>query len=239
MDQLLSFAGLVEEWAPALEACGVVSLPDLLCVQPASLVVLGMSYSDAQRLLVVAYSVHAAGGTETYAEMLAVAQETETVALDLLEKTAAALLHEGLVGGFLEYACKHLASSQEPRAAVLALTAAERARASCQATETAKTLGAVARAISDALIWRVQLSSVYGSREAFLCQLELAYAQPLDDSTKSKLLLGHYKAVATRFPSAFLSQAKVDALRSGRGCRKAKAKKGATTMLAEVQTGDA
>ena len=224
MDQLLSFAHIVGEWAPVLEARGVVSLPDLLCVQPASLVILGMSYSDAQRLLVVAYSVHAAGGTDMYAEMLAVAQEAETVAHDLLESTAAAL-EGGLVVGCVEHARKHLASSQEPRAAVLALTAAERARASCQVNDTAKMLGAVVRAVSDAMIWRVQLSSVYGSRETFLCQLEMAYAQSLDDSTKSKLLLGHHKAVATRFQSAFLSQAKMDASRSGRGCRARKAKK--------------
>ena len=153
MDQLLSFAGIVQEWAPALEAFGVVTLSDLLCVQPASLVVIGMRYSNAQHLLLVAHSVHAAGGIDTYAEMLAVAQEAETVAQGLVDKTATALLQDGQAGaGLLQHALKHLTGSQEPRAAVLALTAAERARASCQETETAKVLGDVAHAVSDVVV---------------------------------------------------------------------------------------
>ena len=95
--------------------------------------------------------------------------------------------------------------------------AVERARASCQGDELAKSLGAVVRAATDVLIWRVQLRATLGCRESFLAELQRAYAQQLlDDTTKSRLLHSHYKAVATRFPGAFLSQGKVDALRMGR-----------------------
>ena len=97
----------------------------------------------------------------------------------------------------------------------------------------AKALTEAAYAVTDALVWRVQLRSIFGSREAFLYQLEMSFAHALDDKTRSKLLLGHYKVVASYFPSAFLSQAKQDALQVGR-CRKAKTKK--VTTQAGTQT---
>ena len=113
----------------------------------------------------------------------------------------------------LVHARKHLEQVQglRDRQAVLALMAVERARASCQGAELAKSLGAVVRAATDVLIWRVQLRAPFCCRDAFLAELQRAYAQQLlGDTTKSRLLHSHYKAVATRFPGAFLSQAKVD-----------------------------
>ena len=237
MEQVLFYAGLVEEWGPALGAYGMASSSDLLFVQPPTLVALGMTFGEAAQLIAVAWNVHAAGGIDYYAEMRSVAEEAEAVALALLQSTAATL-DEGAVGGFLWHARKHLDESQEPRAAVLALTSVECACGSCHDAELAKSLGAVVRAVTDALIWRVQLRAPFGSRDSFLFQLEMAYAQPLGDTMRSKLLLSHYKAVAERFPSAFLSNAKTDALRKGRGCRKAKPKK-ESTMPVEVQMGDA
>ena len=65
-------------------------------------------------------------------------------------------------------------------------------------------------AAPDVLIWRVQLRATFGCRESFLAALQRAYAQQLlDDTTKSRLLRSHFKAVASRFPGAFLSQIKV------------------------------
>ena len=220
MEQVLSFSGLVEEWGPALEAFGVATVIDLLNVQPSFLVMVGLTFSEAQQLLAVAWSVHAAGGVEAYNEILSVAEEAECKARDLLESTEATLEVRGSLG----HARKHLDASRDPRAAVLALTAVERGRASCPGAEAVKSLGVVVHAVTDALIWRVQLRAPFGSRDAFLFQLEMAYAHPLDDTTKSRLLLSHYKAVSTRFPSAFLSQAKTDALRSKRGRRTTKAR---------------
>ena len=124
----------------------------------------------------------------------------------------------------LVHARNHLEEVQglRDRQAVLALLAVERARASCQGAELFKSLGAIVRAATDVLIWRVQLRATFGCRESFLAELQRAYAQQLlDDTTKSKLLHSHYKAVASRFPGAFLSQIKVEALRRGGG-RKAK-----------------
>ena len=125
----------------------------------------------------------------------------------------------------LVHARNHLEEVQglRDRQTVLALLAVERARASCQGAEFFKSLGAVVRAATDVLIWRVQLRATFGCRESFLAELQRAYAQQqlLDDTTKSRLLHSHFKAVASRFPGAFLSQIKVAALRRGGG-RKAK-----------------
>jgi hypothetical protein len=236
MEQVLSFAGLAEAWMSTLEAYGVASLQDLLYMQPASLVLLGMTLGEARQLLTVAWSVHAAGGIDRYEEMLLAAGSAEAAARDVLQ-TVMAALDEGAVRGFFGHAQTLLASG-EPRAAALALTAVERALASCKDSALRKVLCPAVHAVTDALIWRVQLRAPFGHRDAFLYELEMAHAQPLEDTKRSKLLLGHYKAVAARFPCAFLSQAKLDAARSAGGrCRKAKAKK--ATAQAGAQTDDA
>lgn len=224
MEQALTFAGLVEEWQAALEIYGVATPSDLLYVQPPSLVLLGLTFTEARQLLAVAWSIHAAGGIDQYAEVHAAAVDAEAAASDCLQG-AIALLEEGTVRDFIGHAHKHLLESQEPRAAALALTATARARASCQDSELRKVLRAAVHTMTDALVWRVQTRVPFGNRDAFLYELEWAHAQPLDNTTRSKLLLSHYKTVAERFPSAFLSQAKIDAARTGRGCRKVKAKK--------------
>ena len=59
MEQLLAFAGLVEEWGPVFAACGVVTVSDLLYAHPSSLGVLGLALSQAHQLLGVAWSFHA------------------------------------------------------------------------------------------------------------------------------------------------------------------------------------
>ena len=48
MEQVLSFSGLVEEWGPALEAFGLATITDLLYVQPSFLVMVGLTFSEAQ-----------------------------------------------------------------------------------------------------------------------------------------------------------------------------------------------
>lgn len=226
MEQVLSFAGLAEAWTSALEAYGVAALPDLLYVQPPSLVMIGLTFAEARQLLAVAWSVHAAGGMDQYEEMRVAAGGAEAAAREIL-KTIMATLDEGAVRGFVGHAQTHL-ESQEPRDSALALTAVERARASCRDSALRPAMCTAVNAIRDTLVWRVQLRAPFGNRDAFLYELEMAHAQPLDNTTRSKLLLGHYKTVAERFPSAFLSQAKLDAARTAGGrCRKAKAKKGA------------
>jgi hypothetical protein len=160
---------------------------------------------------------------EAYAEVQLAARAAEGAALGILASVIAAL-EGGLVRDCLVHARNHLEEVQglRDRQAVLALSAVERACASCRGAGLFKSLGAVVRAATDVLIWRVQLRATFGCRDSFLAELQRAYAQQLlDDTTKSRLLRSHFKAVASRFPGAFLSQIKVEALRKGGG-RKAK-----------------
>ena len=91
MEQLLAFAGLVEEWGPLFAACGVATVSDLVYVQPSSLGMLGLTLSEAHQLLDVAWSVYAVGGVEAYAEVQMAASAAEGAALGILASVIAAL----------------------------------------------------------------------------------------------------------------------------------------------------
>ena len=67
MEQLLASAGFVEEWGPLFAACGVATVSDLLYAQPSCLGMLGLTLSEAHRLLDDAWSAYAVGGVEACA----------------------------------------------------------------------------------------------------------------------------------------------------------------------------
>ena len=152
------------------------------------------------------------------------AKRTKGAALGLLASILATL-QEGSVRDCLAHARKHLEEElRGPRSAVLALTAIERARASCNGASWAKSLAVVVHAVTDVVVWRIQVSVPFGNRDLFLSELEMACAGSCDVHLTSRVLLSHYKCVAKRFPSAFLSRGKTVALRSGQGCRARKEK---------------
>ena len=225
MEQVLIYAGLVEEWLPVLETYGVATPSDLLFLQCPSLVAMGIPFTQARSLLSVAYSVHACGGVDQYAEVVAAAGDAENEAMDKLDVLLAALEDEGAVSNCLVHAHKLLQDSPGARGAVLAATAVERALSSGQDAGLRKALAPAVHAVMDVVVWRIQLSVPFGNRDLFLSELEMACAGSQDVHFASRVLLSHYKAVATRFPSAFLSQTKTHALRSGRGCRARRANK--------------
>ena len=135
----------------------------------------------------------------------------------------------------LAHARKHLEEElRGPRCAVLALTDIERARASCNGASWAKSLAVVVHAVTDVVVWRIQVSVPFGNRDLFLSELEMACAGSCDVHLTSRVLLSHYKCVAKRFPSAFLSRGKTVALRSGQGCRARKEKKSTDSAPEEV-----
>ena len=110
----------------------------------------------------------------------------------------------------------------------------ERALSSGQDAGLRKALAPAVHAVMDVVVWRLQLSVPFGNRDLFLSELEMACAGSCDVRFTSRVLLSHYKAVATRFPSAFLSQTKTHALRSGRGCRARRANKSTEAAAEEV-----
>lgn len=105
-----------------------------------------------------------------------------------------------------------------PETAAKALMASSRARASCPPGELHASLGRADKSVRDFLVWKTQLRAPLGDRNAFVDSLTAAVgARVIDTNMFSHLMHSHSKEVCSRFPNAFLSNAKYQALRrSGR-----------------------
>ena len=111
---------------------------------------------------------------------------------------------------------------QVPSQAMEALNAVSRAVAFCPDSELRTSLERSKQAIRDALVWRVQARVPWGSRPAFIAELEQANGAPLDKTLLSQCLNSHSLVVCKRFPFAFLSKAKWKEKRHGAVARPAK-----------------
>ena len=99
-----------------------------------------------------------------------------------------------------------------------ALIATSRALVSCPAGDLNAALVIAEKLVRDVLIWMVQLHTPLGDRFSFVACLTAAVgAENMDSNMFSHLMHSHSKEVCPKFPHAFLSNAKLEALkRKGR-----------------------
>ena len=232
--QLLSLAGIDAARASDLGSKGVCSHVDAMHVTPYWLTCLGLTLTEAQNLLMTAWSAHAAGGIDKYLKIV-VASTVKQAEVTASLQIAIDQLAEGPVRDCLCDALEHL-GNPDARSAALALTCATRAQTQCKKEdEVARALCNASRMdIRDVLVWRTQLASVWGDRDAFVAALQQAYGRPVDNCSMSRIMQSHSKMIAEHFPSCFLSKCKCDSEARGYKRPAKKEKKGSDMEVKKV-----
>ena len=102
----------------------------------------------------------------------------------------------------------------DPTNAMLALNSTTRGRVSCRDLALRDALGSAMKAISDVVVWRVQIRVPWGNDKCFMAELEQAAGGTIDVDAKARFMHSHRKAVQEHFASAFLSNSKKESVMS-------------------------
>ena len=192
------------------------SLTDLRLLLEMKLVNVGYRLGPRLQLLVDSYVVSAHASSSSWLA----AQQCAKIFVGAHEAHLAAFYALGdvlLLQALPEAVVFVLLAAQEQLAAEASLETAARALMFANTAPDGllrTTLHAVLIKLRNHVVWQAQLGIPLGDREAYMKALTLAFGeQCYNDILESQLMIAHTKEIGDSFPDAFLSNAKLIALR--------------------------